>query len=265
MTGVALGETLNREKERAIILCYLFCYLDRLSAEVQSEVQQERKKSGDLCVRGHRGINFLTKLIPTIKSKSLPKSSKWDLKNIFTRQNSHPFSSPFYHKGQTDSTNTMIRERLNDLGSSRIFICAPLSMININSLGSFKAWELFILLSIQTALKAAQKCSGAAATKQQCIIHSFYFSDLDLFPSVILSLITCYLAILDSYCINKKSKLYSCQDSHPRTIRVLCAPQKNYQPNNICHVIVWNDWPKHMYYIWMRGNQSTFHVKMPSS
>lgn len=53
MTGVALKGKVkheNREKERAIILCYLFCYLDRLSAEVQSEVQQEREKNLGICV-----------------------------------------------------------------------------------------------------------------------------------------------------------------------------------------------------------------------
>lgn len=38
------------ERKRAIILCYLFCYLDRLNAEVQSEVQQEREKNLGICV-----------------------------------------------------------------------------------------------------------------------------------------------------------------------------------------------------------------------
>lgn len=100
------------------ISLYLFCYLEWLSPEVQSEVQQGRiKKSGDLCARGHRGINFLTKLSPTIKPKSMPKSPKRDLKNnIFTRQHSHALSIIFPQR--TGSSNPVMREKLNALGSS---------------------------------------------------------------------------------------------------------------------------------------------------
>lgn len=85
-------------REEAISLFYLFCYLEGLSPEVQREVQQEekgkkeeKKKSGDLCARGQRGINFRTKLSPTIKLKSKPTSPKQDLKtNTFSGQHSHP-------------------------------------------------------------------------------------------------------------------------------------------------------------------------------
>lgn len=74
------------------------------------------KKPGDLCVRGHRRINFPTKLRSTIKLKSIPKTPKRDLKNnIFTRQH---LQHPYFHKGQVDRSKPIGWERLNALGSS---------------------------------------------------------------------------------------------------------------------------------------------------
>lgn len=115
---------------------HLLCYLEWQCPEVQSEVQQEsRKKSGDLCARWHRGINFLTKLSPTIKPKSMPKSPKRDLKNnTFTRQHSHLFFFPY--KGQADSSNPMMRKKIECL---RIFIC---TLCGIN----FYLWLIFFFL-----------------------------------------------------------------------------------------------------------------------
>lgn len=52
------SEKRGREWEGAISLFYLFCYLEWLSPEVQSEVQQERKKKNQgICVQ--EGIEAL--------------------------------------------------------------------------------------------------------------------------------------------------------------------------------------------------------------
>lgn len=52
----------------------LFRYLEWLSKVKYST--REKTKPGDLCVFGHRRINFPTKLRSTIKLKSMPKSPK---------------------------------------------------------------------------------------------------------------------------------------------------------------------------------------------
>lgn len=155
---------------------YLFCYLEWLSPEVQSEVQQERerkKKSGDLCVRGHRGINFLTKLSPTIKPKSMPKSPKRDLKNnIFTRQHSHPFNI-FFPPQRTGRQLKYNDERKTEC--LRIFIWALLSRIISRNIffpfNLYILWDLLQNLTLNsnrsTHSRTAQNSSALVATKHQ--------------------------------------------------------------------------------------------------
>lgn len=156
---------------------HLLCYLEWQCPEVQSEVQQEsRKKSGDLCARWHRGINFLTKLSPTIKPKSMPKSPKRDLKNnTFTRQHSHLFFFPY--KGQADSSNPMMRKKIECL---RIFIC---TLCGIN----FYLWLIFFfysgifhsitLPSIQTAacMWEQQRAAQLSGYKASHLWFCFFF------------------------------------------------------------------------------------------
>lgn len=91
--GAAVGDGPRAISSSYIVIWSSWALRFNAKYSKRGSERERGEKNGDLCARGHRGINFLTKLSPTIKPKSMPKSPKRDLKNnIFARQHSHPFN-----------------------------------------------------------------------------------------------------------------------------------------------------------------------------